>query len=130
MRVFEAIVCEFCVSKCLRSARFVSYRSLMKKSSSDHPPGNYRCLALKKYPNGKLRPYWYGDFMVNGKRRVTTLCRFEGRPPSSGSAADFGDKAFELSRADAITTLNNLIDWARTVAARSATIERIIKIIY
>ena len=68
--------------------------------------------------------------MVNGKRRVTTLCRFEGRPPASGSAADFGDKAFELSRADAITTLNNLIDGARTVADRSATVERVLKYKY
>lgn len=63
-------------------------------------------LELKRQRDGiRLRPYWYGRFEVDGKRRSVTLGKFTGKPPESLSLADFGDPAFEKSRADALTEL-------------------------
>lgn len=59
-------------------------------------------LTLRRQRDGKLRPYWYGEYTdENGKRKVENLCKWDGTPPSSllGTGdEDTGDADFEASR--------------------------------
>ena len=52
-------------------------------------------LALKKYPDGRLRPYWYGILQRAGGIQVRTLCRIAAAPPASLEVNDPGDAEFE-----------------------------------
>lgn len=57
-------------------------------------------LELRRGRNGKLRPYWYGAFVENGKRRIVNLgIRWDGAVPAT--LLDEGDTKFEVSRAKA-----------------------------
>jgi integrase len=82
-------------------------------------------LGLKRYADGRLRPYWYGDFIKDGKRRVVTLCRIKGTPPPSLAVADAGDPAYEHSRAKALEMLNEYVENRRAESDQVASIERI-----
>lgn len=55
-------------------------------------------LELRRERNGELRPYWYGSFVENGKRRIVNLgIRWDGNPPET--LLSKGDTEFEISRA-------------------------------
>jgi len=102
----------------------------MKKHARAPQNYDFRRLAFKRYPDGRLRPYWYGDFCYRGKRKVVTLCRIEGTPPKSECIDDRGDVAFEESRIKALTELRNLLESTKSEADRVATVERVLKYKY
>ena len=57
-------------------------------------------LELRRGRDGELRPYWYGAFVENGKRRIVNLgIRWDGAVPAT--LLDEGDTKFEVSRAKA-----------------------------
>ncbi len=66
-------------------------------------------LELRKGPDGKIRPWWYGRYKVNGKRYCHNLeVVVTGKPPNSLSLRDIGDPVFERSRAQAQAKLESL----------------------
>lgn len=88
------------------------------------PKSDHRRLIFKRYQNGKLRPCWFGDATVRGKRKIYTLNPFQGTPPKSESVSDTGDKAFELSRAKALAMLDDLLGGPQSEADQGALYER------
>lgn len=82
-------------------------------------------LTLKRYPDGRLRPCWYGDYLAQGARRVVTLCEWAGAPPDSGSVAQRGDAQFEDSRQRALNLLQDLTQSHRSRADKEVLIQRI-----
>lgn len=84
-------------------------------------------LCLKKNRDGKVRPWWYGEFVRrDGSRAVVNLnVAFEGKPPASGKVADTGNTAFERSRARAFAALEEMRrEEAQGRVARSVALRR------
>lgn len=72
------------------------------KKRKPQPDGT---LELRRQRDGTLRPYWYGRFMVDGRRLSATLGPVLGSPHPSGSVAAPGNDAFEKSRLAALKKL-------------------------
>jgi integrase len=74
------------------------------KDKADEPKHS---VTLKRGRDGKFRPNWYGDFQVDGVRKVMNLgVKWRGTPPASGSLRHEGDTAFEKSRTRAEAKLD------------------------
>lgn len=62
-------------------------------------------VALRRQRDGKLRPFWYGEYVDNnGKRKIENLGKWEGTPPPSllGTGDQTtGSPEFEESRKEA-----------------------------
>lgn len=82
-------------------------------------------LILKKYPNGRLRPRWYGVYEYMGKTNVVSLCRFKGHPPASQKVNDHGDELFEASRQQASRDLREVVGRHRSEADRENLVQQI-----
>ena len=83
-------------------------------------------LEFRKNADGKLRPFWYGCFEVNGRRRCVNLgVKIAGTPPKGLSLKNEGDGAFERSRATARTKLEAVIGEARSKRDSVHLVERI-----
>lgn len=72
-----------------------------------------------------FRPRWYGDYFIDGKRVVKSLCRWKGQPPASGSTTDAGDDRFEASRQQALAELREIVEGQKSKADRQALTARI-----
>jgi integrase len=71
-------------------------------------------LELRIESNGTVRPFWYGRFKINVKRKCLNLgVKVHGTPPSSLSLKDEGDLAFERSRTTALAKLQSVVEEAR-----------------
>jgi integrase len=61
-------------------------------------------VALRRQRDGQLRPFWYGEHIENGKRKILNLGRWHGTPPPSllgiGTTTT-GNALFEASRTEA-----------------------------
>ncbi len=69
-------------------------------------------LELRNGRDGKLRPYWYGRFDVDGRRHCVSLgVKITGTPPAS--LREQGDPAFERSRGLALAKLEEVSAEAR-----------------
>lgn len=86
-------------------------------------------VALKRQKDGVTwRPYWYGVYTSDGRRRVVSLgLRWQGSPPESGSLRDPGDDVFEASRAKAEEALAKHRDEARRKGNAAHLVERLIE---
>ena len=68
-------------------------------------------LSLRKQRDGTFRPYWYGEYKDNGRRKVVNLnVRWKGTPPASGCLRDSWDNEFERSRDKAEVALKEIRD--------------------
>lgn len=85
-------------------------------------------VTLKQQRNGIIRPHWYGDAWLDGKRVVINLAvQVRGTPPASGSLRDTGDSLFEASRRDAEATFARYIEDARRKGRSEHLAERLIE---
>jgi integrase len=85
-------------------------------------------VTLKQQRNGIVRPHWYGDAWIDGKRFVINLAvPVRGTPPESGSLRDTGDTRFEASRRDAEAALTRYIEDARHKGRAEHLTERLIE---
>ena len=84
---------------------------------------------LLKQKNGQTwRPYWYGAFDVDGKRKIVNLgVKWQGTPPASGSLRDSGDTAFERSRAKAEAVLETQRDETHRKGHAANLVEKLIE---
>jgi integrase len=86
-------------------------------------------LELRWKLDGKLRPFWYGRYEVNGKRYCPNLgVKIAGTPPASQSLKDEGDTAFERSRAAAQAKLDGIVEEARTQQGSARLVEKLYEI--
>ena len=79
-----------------RIAKVAGMKTDKKKHAEVVADGDAGRLFIKRRGDGTLRRQWSGRFMVCGKRRKVTLCRWAGTPPAAPGEA--GDAAFERSR--------------------------------
>lgn len=80
-------------------------------------------LELRKDRNGKIRNHWYGRYEANGKRYCVNLgVEIRGKIPAS--LKQFGDIAFERSRAEAQLKLKHLIEEAHSTKNASDLLKR------
>jgi len=83
-------------------------------------------LELRLDNNGKMRPFFYGRFKINGKRYCHNLAvAIEGEPPPSRNLRDQGDPAFEASRRIAQAKLDSLIEQARSKRDAARVLQKI-----
>jgi integrase len=84
--------------------------------------------TLKLQRDGTIRPNWYGDAWVDGKRVVINLSiPVRGTPPESGSLRQTGDSVFEASRKEAENKLALYLDEARRKGRSEHLAERLIE---
>lgn len=82
-------------------------------------------VFLKK-SNGKLLPEWYGEFIVNGKRKIVNLSvPWDGTPVES--MRDHGDTKFERSRGEAKAELKRVRAGFREKGRAEHLTERLIE---
>ncbi|MGZ4975183.1 MAG: hypothetical protein ACXWDN_20665, partial [Limisphaerales bacterium] len=83
-------------------------------------------LEFRKQRDGTLRDVWFGAFEVNGKRSAVNLgIKIAGVPPASLSLKDRGDTDFEVSRANALTKLNSIVEEARSQRSSERLVEKL-----
>ena len=84
-------------------------------------------LMLRRQRDGKLRPYWYGEYTEsNGARKVINLdVMWSGTPPESLHGQ--GDGAFERSREKASDALARFVEEARHKGRVETLTERLIE---
>jgi integrase len=82
-------------------------------------------LLLKRYADGRLRPFWYGIFQRAGRKQVRTLCRIAGNPPASLKLNDTGDTAFEHSRQKALIELAEMAEGRQSEADKEKLFQQI-----
>lgn len=82
-------------------------------------------LTFRRYPDGRLRPYWYGEYERNGQRKVATLCSWKGTPPASDSVTDQGDEEFEATRHKALAALRDMVEGQRSQSDKETLVQRI-----
>ncbi|MFA5343481.1 MAG: tyrosine-type recombinase/integrase [Kiritimatiellia bacterium] len=84
-------------------------------------------LMLRRQRDGKLRPYWYGEYTEsNGARKVINLdVMWSGTPPESLRGQ--GDGAFERSRKKASDALARFVEEARHKGRVETLAERLIE---
>src|ERR1022692_2205797 len=86
-------------------------------------------LELRAQRDGRLRPFWYGRYEINGRLiRLNLFVKISGTPPESGSLRDEGNGAFERSRAAAQSKLDGIIEEARTKQGAAHLIEKLYEI--
>ncbi|MGB7769985.1 MAG: tyrosine-type recombinase/integrase, partial [Verrucomicrobiia bacterium] len=86
-------------------------------------------LELRIEKNGRVRPFWYGRFEINGKRQCLNLgVKVKGTPPASLSLRDEGDMDFERSRVAARSKLDSVIEEARTKQGSVRLVEKLYEI--
>jgi len=86
-------------------------------------------LELRIEKNGRIRPFWYGRFEVNGQRQCVNLgVKVKGTPPPSLSLKDEGDMDFERSRAVARERLGGVIEEARSKQGTVRLVEKLYEI--
>jgi len=85
-------------------------------------------VRLKKQRTGEWRPYWYGQYMEDGKMTEVNLeVPWEGTPPDSGSMRDQGCPVFEASRKAAVKALGKFTDEVRRKGRAEHLTERLIE---
>ena len=83
-------------------------------------------LVLKRGRGGSWRRHWYGDVVVDGKRKVFPLgVRVKGKAPARVS--DVGDEPFENSRTRAKRKLDEWLEKTRGKGHAEELIERLIE---
>ncbi len=84
-------------------------------------------IRLRRQRDGQSwRPFWYGDFMVDGKSKTVNLnVKWRGIPP--GSIRESGDAEFERSRTKAEVELQRIIDEVTHKGRAEHLTERLIK---
>ena len=86
-------------------------------------------LELRRRLDGKLRPFWYGRYEINGARFCDNLgVKIAGTPPDSKSLRDEGDGAFERSRATALAKLAAIVEEARSKRDSVRLVEKLYKL--
>ena len=86
-------------------------------------------LELRIEKNGRVRPFWYGRFEINGHRQCLNLgVKVKGTPPASLSLRDEGDMDFERSRVGARAKLDSVIEEARTRQGSVRLVEKLYEI--
>ena len=86
-------------------------------------------LELRIEKNGRVRPFWYGRFEINGHRQCLNLgVKVKGTPPASLSLKDEGDLDFERSRVAARAKLDSVIEEARTKQGSVRLVEKLYEI--
>ena len=86
-------------------------------------------LELRVEKNGRVRPFWYGRFEINGHRQCLNLgVKVKGTPPASLSLKDEGDLNFERSRVAARAKLDSVIEEARTKQGSVRLVEKLYEI--
>lgn len=88
-------------------------------------------VALRRQRDGKLRPYWYGEYVeTDGRRKVVNVGEWRGTPPPSllgtGDKPD-GDADFEASRREAEARLQDYASEARRKGRADHLTERLIE---
>jgi integrase len=88
-------------------------------------------VALRRQRDGKLRPYWYGEYVDNnGKRKIENLGKWDGKPPPSllGTGDQTtGSPEFEESRKEAEKKLAAHADDAQRKGRAEHLTERLIE---
>ena len=83
-------------------------------------------LELRIEKDGRVRPFWYGRFEINGQRQCLNLgVKVKGTPPASLSLKDEGDLDFERSRVAARAKLDSVIEEARTKQGSVRLVEKL-----
>jgi integrase len=83
---------------------------------------------LKTQRDGTLRPYWYGVYTEEGKRKVINLdVPVKGTPPPDMSLKEMGDSTFERSRALAESALKRVSDEIHNKGRAEHLTERLIE---
>ena len=86
-------------------------------------------LELRIEKDGRVRPFWYGRFEVNGQRQCLNLgVKVKGTPSASLSLRDEGDLDFERSRVAARSKLDSVIEEARTKQGSVRLVEKLYEI--
>ena len=86
-------------------------------------------LELRIEKDGRVRPFWYGRFEINGQRQCLNLgVKVKGTPPASLSLKDEGDLDFERSRVAARAKLDSIIEEARTKQGSVRLVEKLYEI--
>ena len=86
-------------------------------------------LELRIEKDGSVRPFWYGRFKINSRRICQNLgVKVAGTPPPSLSLKDKGDTDFEVSRANAISKLNSIVEEARSKRDSVRLVEKLYEI--
>lgn len=86
-------------------------------------------LELRIEKDGRVRPFWYGRFKVNGQRQCLNLgIKVHGAPPSTLSLKDEGDMPFEKSRTAAQAKLDSIVEEARTKKGSARLVEKLYEI--
>jgi integrase len=86
-------------------------------------------LELRIEKDGRVRPFWYGRFEINGQRQCLNLgVKVKGTPPASLSLKDEGDLNFERSRVAARAKLDSVIEEARTKQGSVRLVEKLYEI--
>ena len=86
-------------------------------------------LELRIEKDGRVRPFWYGRFEINGQRQCLNLgVKVKGTPPASLSLRDEGDLDFERSRVAARAKLDSVIEEARTKQGSVRLVEKLYEI--
>ena len=86
-------------------------------------------LELRIEKDGRVRPFWYGRFEINGQRQCLNLgVKVKGTPPASLSLRDEGDLDFERSRVAARSKLDSVIEEARTKQGSVRLVEKLYEI--
>ena len=87
-------------------------------------------LEIRRKSDGTLKSkYWYGAFMVDGKRHVKNLgVQIAGTPPAS--LRKDGDAAFERSRGEAKRTFEQAVAGARSSKSSEAMLQELHEIKY
>lgn len=88
-------------------------------------------VTVKRQRNGKLRPYWYGEFTdSDGRRKIINVGKWKGTPsPYLLETGDskIGDTEFERSRQEARNSLSQFVEEARRKGRAEHLIERLIE---
>lgn len=83
-------------------------------------------IELRKQRDGSLRDTWYGRYELNGRRLYINLdVKVAGTPPASLSLKDKGDTDFEVSRANAVSKLNSIVEEARSQRSSERLVEKL-----
>jgi integrase len=86
-------------------------------------------LELRIEKDGRVRPFWYGRFEINGQRQCLNLAvKVKGTPPPSLSLKDEGDMDFERSRVAARAKLESVVEEARTRQGSVRLVEKLYEI--
>ena len=85
-------------------------------------------VMLRKQRDGRLRPFWYGEYVAAGTRKIINLgITWAGSPPASFSLREPGDRDFELSRKKAEEVLAAFVEESSHKGRSEHLTERLIE---